>query len=744
MKTIIVSNRVWELDGTGGMSAYVKQFSELLRKNNHDVSILSSFGEQRELSHEAHQYYESLNIPLIQMTDPPQNLPIHPEYRQPYRERSEEIANYVRDADIVYFQDWEANAFHLVRERRFINDVYPVCINVLNFPTIWLKYYNQQHLTVPDDLLLNYMESYSVQHSDYVISPSQFLVDWLQGQGWQLPQDNRLRVMGYPFLSSEHTQTIPPLSEFNRIVFFGRLDTGKGFDLFVDTLLSLKLSQEIVFLGMKGVHSYDNTDIVFNILREAGYTVTPMTNLNSSEAQAYLGDHIADTLVVMPSLLDNFPFAVVEASHIRGLNFICSNHGGQPEIIGTETGQLFAPNKVDFKQVLLEWIDRGPRPAEQLGRYPAEEANQRWLDFHEEMIDHAKSRQQHIVALPALPSDKPIVDICIAHYNHADYLPDMLRSLDHQTIKNFNVIIIDDGSTDPRALDVFRAMQKRYPQWTFIEQDNRFVDATRNNAIRLGTAEYIIFFDSDDVAAPNMVERYVEAIRYSGDDCVYAYTYEFKEQIDSTDEKPPSPIPYEVYKPFGAELISGILHNTIGGAVIIIRRAVFEEIGGYTEHYQIMWDDFELLIRLIINGYKYDVLPEALYYHRDLDSSLGHRDDTYLPEMRFLSVYEDALETIGLRGLAQAFRSLYMHQTSSSSYNLHLKDLMEVNEQFEEGHVLSRRYIKNLESQVESLQQQIDEQHHRIHQPSIKDVLQVLYRFLIPMSLRLRLQQIRQ
>src|SRR5690606_18524647 len=106
---------------------------------------------------------------------------------------------------------------------------------------------------------------YVARHSDFVAAPSAYMRDWVRGQGWVLPPDERVRVLGYPFLPGElPAATAPTAPCFKRLVFFGRLETRKGIELFVDALRivrkerpsALQALEEIVFLGKTGVHRY--------------------------------------------------------------------------------------------------------------------------------------------------------------------------------------------------------------------------------------------------------------------------------------------------------------------------------------------------------------------------------------------------------------------------------------------------------------------------------------------------------
>ena len=100
---------------------------------------------------------------------------------------------------------------------------------------------------------------------------------------------------------------------------------------------------------------------------------------------------------------------------------------------------------------------------------------------------------------------QPKLSVIIASYNHQDYIAETLRSLEEQTFEGFEIIIVDDGSTD-KTVEVAKSAQSRAQIHT---QENQGVVAARNRGVSLAKGKYICFVDSDDVVLP---ERFAKQV----------------------------------------------------------------------------------------------------------------------------------------------------------------------------------------------------------------------------------------
>lgn len=107
--------------------------------------------------------------------------------------------------------------------------------------------------------------------------------------------------------------------------------------------------------------------------------------------------------------------------------------------------------------------------------------------------------------------------IIIPVYNVAPYLRECLDSVIRQTYTDYEVICINDGSTD-ESLSILQEYRSRYPQIQLISQENKGLSAARNAGIKVAKGDYIILLDSDDWIEPDMLQTLAE--KQHGEDMV--------------------------------------------------------------------------------------------------------------------------------------------------------------------------------------------------------------------------------
>ena len=104
----------------------------------------------------------------------------------------------------------------------------------------------------------------------------------------------------------------------------------------------------------------------------------------------------------------------------------------------------------------------------------------------------------------------PTVSVIIPCYNQGQYLDEAVKSVLSQTYQNFEIIVINDGSTDPETIEIIKNYQK--PKTTIIHTKNQGVVASRNYAIELYQGKYLLPLDADDKIGNTYLEEAVKLL----------------------------------------------------------------------------------------------------------------------------------------------------------------------------------------------------------------------------------------
>ena len=152
--------------------------------------------------------------------------------------------------------------------------------------------------------------------------------------------------------------------------------------------------------------------------------------------------------------------------------------------------------------------------------------------------------------------ENPKISVIIPVYNVEKYLRECLDSVVNQTMRDIEIICVNDGSTD-NSLDILKEYATKDDRIIVINQTNGWLSAARNSGLKIAKGEYIQFVDSDDYLELNACETaYKYALQYNADVVVWGYK-NFPEQVGNVKNKRGTGLKYKKVNVFHGGLRSG-------------------------------------------------------------------------------------------------------------------------------------------------------------------------------------------
>ena len=203
------------------------------------------------------------------------------------------------------------------------------------------------------------------------------------------------------------------------------------------------------------------------------------------------------------------------------------------------------------------------------------------------------------------------VSVAIPCYNHGEFVKEAIQSVLESTFDHYEIIIVDDGSTDAFTLKVLRELEQKFAndqRIKIIHQDNLGTSDARNNAIKMAKGEYILPLDADNKIRPHYLSKAVEILDKNPEVGV-VYTYaNFLGEKEGIWEFPE----------FDEQRL--LVGNFID-ACSLFRKRVWEECNGYDPDMRIGYEDWELWISAMEKGWKFHLIKETLFDYRVLSNS---------------------------------------------------------------------------------------------------------------------------
>ena len=522
--------------------------------------------------------------------------------------------------DVIHFQDRLAPAYYylLARDQGLLRAPALVGIHV-NQPSIYRLMTGrdvERDYSIPAKC---FMERHCIEHADVAYCHSEAVYSELEKLNYRV-QSRRLVFPPVLPLSVpgrvRQGKRASGTCRIQELLYAAPLNQAEGLTTFtyaLDVLARRGVSLgRVSFLGMED-ESFafsqllkkhkSNWPFEIRVLSSASLDMVRMKIEDPQVLACMPSPYGARPELVMTALANGRPFLATETADLRRL---------LPESAFPE--YFVASHHLDWANRLQVVLQEGI----ELPEVPGSTAWQDWWpEQHAELgplAAHLKAQvpvQADVGALTDPLHDGPMVSACIAHFNRPDSVAGVLESLQNQTFRDFETVVVDDGSEE-HHLQQLENMLGPVADVKLVTQENRYLGAVRNTGARNSCGKYLLFLDDDNYAMPHELEVFVRVAEYTQADilCCFSDLFDGDGKPDADSIKPVRRMP------FGPDLYYGLLRNGFGDSNCLVRKSTWEALGGFTEHYRIGLDDHEFFARAVLSGYRLLVIPEALFYYR--------------------------------------------------------------------------------------------------------------------------------
>ncbi len=212
------------------------------------------------------------------------------------------------------------------------------------------------------------------------------------------------------------------------------------------------------------------------------------------------------------------------------------------------------------------------------------------------------------------------VSVIIPAYNSSETIGETLRSLAAQAYREFEVIVVDDGSGD----DTAGLVERDFPEVRLVRQENGGPAAARNAGAALARGEWLAFLDADDVWLPWRLAVQMKCVNERPEVEMWCgRTVGVNHETHETHEK-------EV-KTFDLPLKAFVYSNPVATSTVLVRRELFAAVGGFDTRFRGP-EDYDLWIRLAAK-HKVVKIDMPVSRYRETPDGLSQDERKFLPEV---------------------------------------------------------------------------------------------------------------
>ena len=632
--------KIWFLTGEfapdfgGGIGTYVENCAKMFAKAGDDVTVIvrSMKDDKMEVSKDgykirrfrqgegeyytylgydnaiAYQYYDV----IMQMID---------KYGKP---------------DIIEMQEYNAYGQYLIQNKLMLNEKLKdiplvVHLHTPSFETLKINQFNTYEFPF---YWIGEMEKFCIKGADALVCPSQFLADKLQ----YLVED-KINVINLPFdideeeLKKYNEQELPKEKK-KTLLYFGRTEYRKGVIQMLSGAEKLwkegydfkvKIIGGDTLLESKGTYIGKELKKKYAKYIESGNLemLDPIPHLD-------LIPHILSaTAVTIPSLYENFPNTCIYSMWL-GKPVLVSRSGGQAEMVkdSGKNGLIFDWDiEGDFEAKLKELLSMDQEALDIMGENAKNrihslcnmESNLKLRrEFFENVIKNKNKSKDRFPFVEEIERDnyikeydfeKDLLSIVIPYYNLGKTLPETIESIKQTEYKKYEIIIVNDGSTDIDSIDVLQRYEND-ENIKIINIENKGLANARNVGAEAAKGEFIAFIDADDKVDKTFYPKAIDILHQYKN---VSYVYSWVQYFEGSEAVWPT---FNVHIPY-------LLCANMLAAYSVIRKNDFLNFGKNRIKMEYGMEDYDGWVSLAEHGYLGVAIPEKLNLYRVRKNSMS-------------------------------------------------------------------------------------------------------------------------
>lgn len=619
----------------GGIGMYVNQSASMFAEADHQVTVMVRDSKESTVEsthpnlrvvrfhHMQGEYYSFLGYWTALA----------------YQYAEEVVALIKRDGvkpDIIEIQDYNGIGYYLLlRKWQLDPDLREIPIVLhLHTPTFELDKVNQAPQYKFPNYWIGQMEKFCMRAADAMLSPSLFLKDQIQ----HIVPDNPIQVINLPYQLSQYADGYQRENESDTFLYFGRMEYRKGVSQMIKGAEKLWKEGEKFKLKIIGGDTYFHPRS-----RNFGEILKEQYKHRINEGKLIFQDAIPPSdlnpeilkakAVIVPSLYENFPYTCLTSMWL-GAPMLVSKSGGQAEMVGDdgEAGLIFNWEiENDFVDKLREFIHLKPGQLKKMSVCSHQkirslcniESNlEQRINFFNQVISNPNSINKD--TFPSLLEgsleknyntkvefNKGLLSIVIPYYNLGEHLEETVNSALCTEYTNFEIIIINDGSTDQYSLEVLDKYRHN-DRIRVIDIENKGLANARNVGALQSNGEFVAFLDADDLIESTFYSKAVGILgSYTNVSLVYCWLRYFGNA-------------HNTWPTFNTEFPYMLASNMLS-AFVVVRKKDFINFGQNKIQMEYGMEDYEGWMGMAVHGCIGVSIPEALVKYRVRSNSMSRQ-----------------------------------------------------------------------------------------------------------------------